>query len=103
MFERAYKDFLSGYRLGHQTVLDANMHDGLWCSINEEGMGLTGERVAEKYAITREEQDAYATQSHRRAIAAQQEGRFTEEIVPVTVRGRKGDTVVDTDEGARGG
>lgn len=90
-----------GYRLGHAQVLDANTHDGLWCSIKDEGMGLTGERVAEKYAITREEQDAYATQSHRRAIAAQQEGRFTEEIVPVTVKGRKGDTVVDTDEGPR--
>ncbi|GAA0519652.1 acetyl-CoA C-acetyltransferase [Deinococcus depolymerans] len=90
-----------GYRLGHAQVLDANTHDGLWCSINDEGMGLTGERVAEKYAITREEQDAYATQSHRRAIAAQQAGRFTDEIVPVTVKGRKGDTVVDTDEGPR--
>ncbi|MGM9321448.1 thiolase family protein [Deinococcus aquaticus] len=90
-----------GYRLGHAQVLDANTQDGLWCSINDEGMGLTGERVAEKYAITREEQDAYATQSHRRAIAAQQAGRFTDEIVPVTVRGRKGDTVVDTDEGPR--
>ncbi len=90
-----------GYRLGHAQVLDANTHDGLWCSIGDEGMGLTGERVAEKYAITREEQDAYATQSHRRAIAAQQEGRFTDEIVPVTIRGRKGDTVVDTDEGPR--
>ncbi|MCD0162141.1 acetyl-CoA C-acetyltransferase [Deinococcus sp. 6YEL10] len=90
-----------GYRLGHAQVLDANTQDGLWCSIGDEGMGLTGERVAEKYAITREEQDAYATQSHRRAIAAQQEGRFTDEIVPVTIRGRKGDTVVDTDEGPR--
>ncbi|GAA5438174.1 acetyl-CoA C-acetyltransferase [Deinococcus aquaticus] len=90
-----------GYRLGHAQVLDANTQDGLWCSINDEGMGLTGERVAEKYAITREEQDAYATQSHRRAIAAQQAGRFTDEIVPVTVRDRKGDTVVDTDEGPR--
>ncbi|GGK90926.1 thiolase family protein [Deinococcus radiotolerans] len=90
-----------GYRLGRAQVLDANTHDGLWCSINDEGMGLTGERVAEKYAIGREEQDAYATQSHRRAIAAQQDGRFTDEIVPVTVKGRKGDTVVDTDEGPR--
>ncbi len=90
-----------GYRLGHAQVLDANTHDGLWCSINDEGMGLTGERVAEKYAIGREEQDAYATQSHRKAIAAQQEGHFIDEIVPVTVKGRKGDTIVDTDEGPR--
>ncbi|GHF71785.1 thiolase family protein [Deinococcus ficus] len=90
-----------GYRLGHQTVLDANMHDGLWCSINEEGMGLTGERVAEKYSIGREEQDAYATASHQKAVSAQQGGRFTDEIVPVTVKGRKGDVIVDADEGPR--
>ncbi|AIZ45249.1 acetyl-CoA acetyltransferase [Deinococcus radiopugnans] len=90
-----------GYRLGHAQVLDANTHDGLWCSINDEGMGLTGERVADKYGISREEQDAFATRSHQRAIAAQGAGRFADEIVPVTVRGRKGDTVVDTDEGPR--
>ena len=90
-----------GYRLGHAQVLDANTHDGLWCSINDEGMGLTGERVADKYGISREEQDAFATRSHGRAIAAQQAGRFSDEIVPVTVKGRKGDTVVDTDEGPR--
>ncbi|GGM15032.1 thiolase family protein [Deinococcus aerophilus] len=90
-----------GYRLGHAQVLDANTHDGLWCSINDEGMGLTGERVADKYGISREEQDAFATRSHQRAIAAQEAGRFADEIVPVTVRGRKGDTVVDADEGPR--
>ncbi len=90
-----------GYRLGHAQVLDANTHDGLWCSINDEGMGLTGERVAEKYQIGREEQDRYATGSHQKAIAAQQEGQFKDEIVPVTVKGRKEDVVVDTDEGPR--
>ncbi|PNY80089.1 acetyl-CoA C-acetyltransferase [Deinococcus koreensis] len=90
-----------GYRLGHAQVLDANTQDGLWCSINDEGMGLTGERVAEKYGIGRGEQDAYATVSHQKAIAAQQAGRFSDEIVPVTVKGRKGDTVVDSDEGPR--
>ena len=82
-------------------MLDANTQDGLWCSINDEGMGLTGERVADKYGITRDEQDAYATASHQRAIAAQGAGRFADEIVPVTVKGRKGDTVVDADEGPR--
>ncbi|WP_221088379.1 thiolase family protein [Deinococcus aquaedulcis] len=90
-----------GYRLGHAQVLDANTHDGLWCSINDEGMGLTGERVAEKYTIGREEQDTYATASHQKAIAAQQAGRFTDEIVPVTVKGRKGEVTVNTDEGPR--
>ncbi|MFC6591208.1 thiolase family protein [Deinococcus lacus] len=90
-----------GYRLGHAQVLDANTQDGLWCSINDEGMGLTGERVAEKYGIGREEQDKYATGSHQKAITATEGGRFADEIVPVTVKGRKGDVVVDTDEGPR--
>lgn len=90
-----------GYRLGHVQALDANMHDGLWCSINNEGMGLTGERVAEKYTVSREEQDAFATASHQKAIAAQQAGRFKDEIVPVTIQGRKGGVIVDTDEGPR--
>ncbi|MCY1701954.1 thiolase family protein [Deinococcus sp. SL84] len=90
-----------GYRLGHSEVIDANMFDGLWCSINDEGMGTTAERVADKYGVTREEQDAFATASHRKAVAATEEGRFRDEIVPVTVKGRKGDTVVDTDESPR--
>ncbi|WP_189642513.1 thiolase family protein [Deinococcus piscis] len=90
-----------GYRLGHSEVIDANMFDGLWCSINDEGMGTTAERVAEKYGVAREEQDAFATASHQKAVAATEEGRFRDEIVPVTVKGRKGDTVVDTDESPR--
>ena len=90
-----------GYRLGHSEVIDANMFDGLWCSINDEGMGTTAERVADKYGVTREEQDAFATASHRKAVAATEEGRFRDEIVPVTVKGRRGDTVVDTDERPR--
>lgn len=90
-----------GYRLGHQQALDANMHDGLWCHINDEGMGLTGERVAEKYSIGREEQDAYATASHQKAISAQAEGRFKEEIAPITIKTRKGEVVVEADEGPR--
>lgn len=90
-----------GYRLGHSEVIDANMFDGLWCSINDEGMGTTAERVADKYGVTREEQDAFATASHRKAVAATEEGRFRDEIVPVTVKGRRGDTVVDTDESPR--
>ncbi|ADV66835.1 thiolase family protein [Deinococcus maricopensis] len=90
-----------GYRLGHAEVLDANTLDGLWCSINNEGMGLTGERVADKYGITRAEQDAYAADSHRKAAAAQASGAFDAEIVPVTVPGRKGDLVVTQDEAIR--
>ena len=79
-----------GYRLGHAQVLDANTHDGLWCSINDEGMGLTGERVAEKYAIGREEQDAYSLESHRRATVALDKGVFTSQIVPVELKTKKG-------------
>ena len=90
-----------GYRAGHHTVVDANTQDGLWCSINDEGMGMTGERVADKYGIGREAQDAYAAGSHAKAVAAQQAGHFDEEIVAVTARGRKGETVVSQDEGPR--
>ena len=90
-----------GYRMGHQTVIDANTQDGLWCSISDEGMGMTGERVADKYGISRAEQDAYALASQQKAAAAMLAGRFAEEIVPVTVKGRKGDTVVSTDEAPR--
>lgn len=91
----------TGQRLGHGTLLDANTHDGLWCSINDEGMGLTGERVAEKYAIGRDEQDAYALRSHQRAVGAMEAGRFQEEIVPVEISGKKGPTLVKDDEGPR--
>ncbi|WP_407568688.1 thiolase family protein [Deinococcus altitudinis] len=90
-----------GYRMGHQQVIDANTQDGLWCSISDEGMGMTGERVADRYGISRAEQDAYALASQQRAVAAMEAGRFADEIVPVTVKGRKGDTVVSRDEAPR--
>jgi len=90
-----------GYRMGHQQVIDANTQDGLWCSINGEGMGMTGERVADKYVISRAEQDAYALASQSKAVAAMQAGRFDDEIVPVTVPGRKGDIVISSDEAPR--
>jgi len=90
-----------GLRLGHGQLVDANTQDGLWCSIGEEGMGLTGERVADKYLISREQQDAYALCSQQKAAAAMDAGRFDAEIVPVTVRGKKGETVVSRDEAPR--
>ena len=90
-----------GYRMGHQRVIDANTQDGLWCSINGEGMGMTGERVADKYGISRAEQDAYALASQSKAVAAMQARRFDDEIVPVTVPDRKGDTVISSDEAPR--
>lgn len=91
-----------GLRLGHGKLLDAMVHDGLWDVYNDFHMGNTGDLVAERFAVTREDQDKFATESHRRAAAAQASGAFKDEIVPVEILGRKGEkTVVDTDEGVR--
>lgn len=91
-----------GMRLGHGQVLDGMIADGLWDVYNDFHMGNTGELVAKKYEISRAEQDAYAAESHRRAVAAQQGGKFERELVSLEVKGRKGDvTVVDADEGPR--
>jgi acetyl-CoA C-acetyltransferase len=91
----------TGYRLGDGTLVDSTVHDGLWCSTCNVHMGIHAERVAAKHEISREAQDAFALRSHERAVAAQEAGRFDEEIVPVTVAGKKGDTVVSADEGPR--
>jgi acetyl-CoA C-acetyltransferase len=90
-----------GYRLGDTTVVDATVHDGLWCATCDVHMGLHAERVAAKHSITREAQDELARRSHRLAIAAQASGAFDDEIVPVTVPGKKGPTTVATDEAPR--
>ncbi len=91
----------TGYRLGDGKIIDSTVHDGLWCSTCDVHMGLHAERVAAKHDVTREAQDDFALRSHRNAIAAQEAGRFDDEIVPVTVPGKKGDTVVTADEGPR--
>ena len=91
----------SGMRMGHQQAVDLMVWDGLWDIYNDFHMGMTGELVAEKYGITREEQDAYAANSHAKAVAAMEAGRFDAEIVPVEVPGRKGSTTVTRDEGPR--
>jgi acetyl-CoA C-acetyltransferase len=91
----------TGYRLGNGTVVDATVHDGLWCSSCDVHMGIHAERVADKHGVTREAQDEFALRSHQRAIAAQEAGRFDDEIVPVTVPGKKGDIVVSADEAPR--
>jgi acetyl-CoA C-acetyltransferase len=91
----------TGYRLGNGEVVDSTVHDGLWCSTCNVHMGLHAERVADKHGVSREAQDEFALRSHQRAIAAQEAGRFDEEIVPVTVPGKKGDTVVAADEAPR--
>ena len=91
----------TGYRLGDGTVVDSTVHDGLWCSTCDVHMGIHAERVAAKHDVTRQAQDEFALRSHQRAIAAQEAGRFDEEIVPVTVPGKKGDMVIGADEGPR--
>jgi len=92
-----------GARLGHTQALDAIVWDGLWDHYNNFHMGNTGELVAQKYGITRAEQDAYAVESHRRAVAAQQAGAFDAEIFPVAIKQKKGDPLqVKADEGPRG-
>jgi acetyl-CoA C-acetyltransferase len=91
-----------GLRMGDSSVVDSMVRDGLWCACEDWHMGMTGEMVAEKHSITREQQDAYALESHRRASAAWREGRFDAEVVPVEVPGKKGAvTVVKRDESVR--
>jgi acetyl-CoA C-acetyltransferase len=91
-----------GLRMGDSSVVDSMIRDGLWCACEDWHMGMTGEMVAEKHSITREQQDAYALESHRRASAAWREGRFDAEVVPVEVPGKKGAvTVVKRDESIR--
>ena len=91
----------AGYRLGDQKVVDSTVHDGLWCSTVNVHMGMHAEEVAAKHGVTRQAQDEFALRSHQRAIAAQQEGRFRDEIVPVEVPGKKGVSVVEADEAPR--
>ena len=92
-----------GARLGHTQALDAIVWDGLWDHYNNFHLGNTGELVAKKYGITRAEQDAYAVESHRRAVAAQKAGAFDAELFAVEIKQKKGDPiVVKADEGPRG-
>jgi len=94
----------NGFRMGDAKVVDSMIHDGLWDVFNDYHMGLTGENVAEKHSITREQQDAYALESHRRATAAHLAGRFTSQILPFEIPAkRKGEasTLMDRDESVR--
>jgi len=83
----------TGYRMGHGELTDSMIRDGLWCAITDVHMGVTAENLAEKYGISRREQDEFALRSQERAQRAITEGRFDEEIVPVEVRARKGEVV----------
>jgi len=90
-----------GYRMGEGTVIDLMIKDGLWDAFNNCHMGITAENVNEQWGNTREEQDELALRSQQRAAAAIREGRFKDEIVPVVVKTKKGETVFDTDEFVR--
>ena len=93
-----------GARMGHVQVLDTMIHDGLWCSFGDTHMGITAENVAERFHLSREEQDEFAAQSQQKAEAAINSGRFKDEIVPVEIPQRKGDPIIfDTDEFPRFG
>ncbi|MGB1762923.1 acetyl-CoA C-acetyltransferase [Alloalcanivorax xenomutans] len=94
----------TGLRMGHASLVDSMIQDGLWDAFNDYHMGITAENLAEKYGVTREEQDTFAAASQAKALAAIESGRFKDEITPVTIPQRKGDPkVFDTDEQPRAG
>ncbi len=92
-----------GQKMGAIELVDTMIKDGLWDAFNGYHMGITAENLAEKYQISREAQDMFAVASQNKAEAARRDGRFVREIAPVTIKGRKGDTIVDTDEYIRDG
>src|SRR5688572_19229577 len=91
----------NGVKLGDQQLVDGMIKDGLWCAFCDIHMGGHAEYTAKKAGISRADQDAFAAASHRKAVAAQEAGKFKDEIAPVEIRGRKGVTTVDTDESPR--
>jgi acetyl-CoA C-acetyltransferase len=90
-----------GVKIGDQTIVDGMIRDGLWCASCDVHMGSHAEYTAKKAGVTRQRQDEFAVQSHLKAVAAQEGGKFTAEIVPVEIAGRKGATIVAADEGPR--
>jgi acetyl-CoA C-acetyltransferase len=95
------RNYRGGVKFGDQTVQDGLIYDGLWCSFGNCHMGGHAEYTADKAGITREEADEFAYESHQKAVAAIESGKFRGEIVPVEIKHRKGTDVVDTDEGPR--
>jgi acetyl-CoA C-acetyltransferase len=91
----------NGVKLGDQQMVDGVIKDGLWCASCDVHMGGHAEYTAKRAGLTRTQQDEFAAASHRKAVDAQKAGRFRAEIAPVTIAGRKGDTIVDSDEGPR--
>src|SRR5687767_10426349 len=92
-----------GMRMGHGSVIDLMIHDGLWCPFENWHMGNAGETVADVYKVTRDQQDQYSADSHKKAAAAQASGKFNDEILPVSIPQKKGDPLVfNKDESVRG-
>lgn len=87
-----------GYRMGNGKVIDVMIQDGLWCAFNDYHMGVTAENVAAKFGVSREEQDQLAFESQTKAVKAIDDGAFKKEILPLTIKGKKGDIIFDTDE-----
>ena len=92
-----------GFRMGDAKLIDTMVNDGLWDAYNNYHMGVTAENLAKKYEISREAQDEFSNASQNKAEAAQKAGKFKEEIVPVVIPGKKGDTIFDTDEFIKAG
>ena len=92
-----------GYRLGNAELVDSMVNDALWDAFNNYHMGITAENICDQWGLTREELDKFAADSQQKAVKAQEEGKFKDEIVPVVIKGKKGDIIVDTDEGPRPG
>ena len=88
----------NGVKMGNGTMTDTMIQDGLWDAFNNYHMGITAENIAQQFQITREQQDAFAANSQAKAAKAQSEGKFKAEIIPITIKSKKGDTVVDKDE-----
>lgn len=103
MSNAPYLDLTARYgaRYGHAELRDSLLHDGLWCSLQHWGMGNAAEFIANQFEVEREEMDEFAYQSHQKAAAATDAGKFKAEIVPVTVKTKKGDVVIDQDEPIR--
>ena len=92
-----------GYRLGNGEIIDSMVNDALWDAFNNYHMGVTAENICDQWGLTREQLDEFAAASQQKAVKAQEEGRFEAEIVPVVIKGKKGDVVVSKDEGPRAG
>lgn len=91
-------DARTGYRMGHKTMIDSMVHDGLWCAFNDYHMGITAENLCDQFNLTRTEQDEFAAKSQKKAAKAIEDGKFKDEIVPVEVPQRRGETIVFSED-----